>query len=119
MVKTRKISQNEDGSYSGVFGQGNANWLYGGDALAQIIKHQLLTVKGELPTDESYGVSWFDHTNPNTEKILKDTQIKRIINSNPYVYRIVEYNSVIDYEHNTMNVRVKVETTEGLLEINV
>ena len=119
MVKTRKITKTEDGAYVGIFGQGNANWLTGGDALAQIITHQLLTIKGELPTDEDYGVSWFDHSNPQTEKILKDAQIKKVINDNPYVYRILQYNSVIDLEKNTMNVTVKIETTEGLLEINV
>ena len=119
MVRTRKITKNADGSYSGVYGQGNANWVTGGDALAQIITHQLLTIKGELPTNENYGVSWFDHSNPQTDKVLKDTQIKRIINDNPYVYRILEYRSVVDLERNTMEVYVKIETTEGLLEINV
>lgn len=119
MLRTRNIINTDDGSYVGIFGQGNANWISGGEALAQIITHQLLTVKGELPTNENYGISWFDHSNPQTEKVLKDTQIKKIINDNPYVYRILEYRSVLNLEKNTMNVYVKIETTEGLLEINV
>ena len=119
MLRTRKIEKGSNGEYVGVFGQGNADWISGADALAQIITHQLLTIKGELPTNISYGVSWFEHKNPNTEKILKDTQIKKILNDNPYVNRITNYKSSIDHEKNSMSVSFKVETTEGLLEINL
>lgn len=119
MLQVRKISKNDNGEYVGVFGQGNANLISGGDALAQILTHQLLTVKGELLQNVNYGVSWFEHDNPNTEQLLKDTQIKRIIMQNPYVERIMSFNSYLDRENNIYNVEVKVQTTEGLLTLNL
>lgn len=119
MLQTRKIYKNANNEYIGVFGQGEANLISGADALAQILTHQLLVVKGELKTDELYGVSWFSNENPDTYKILLDTQIKRTVTNNPYVRRIMSYNSKLDYNKNTMNVTIKVDTTEGLLEINI
>ena len=119
MLQVRKISKTDNGEYFGVFGQGNANFISGGEALAQILTHQLLTVKGELLQSVDYGVSWFEHDNPNTEQFLKDTQIKRIITQNPYVQKIMSFNSELNRENNTYNVEVKVLTTEGLLTLNL
>lgn len=119
MLQTRKIVKNEDGSYSAVFGQGNANLINGANALAQILTHQLLTIKGELPTETNYGVSWLAHDNPNSDIQIKNSQIKNIIINNPYVIRIMEYTSNFNNQTNNFNVYVKVLTSDGILELNL
>lgn len=119
MLQVRKITKTENGEYVGVFGQGNANIISGADALAQILTHQLLTVKGELLQNVNYGVSWFEHDDPNTEQFLRDSQIKRIIMQNPYVERIMSFSSNLDRQNNIYNVEVKVQTSEGLLTLNL
>ena len=119
MLQTRKIVKNADGSYSAVFGQGNANMISGADALAQILTHQLLSIKGEIQTDTSYGVSWLTTDNPSTDIQIKNSQIKNIIINNPYVIRIMEYSSNFNSQNDTFNVYVKVLTSEGMLELNL
>lgn len=115
MLQTRKIEKNTDGSYCGVFGQGNANFITGGDALAQILTHQILTVKKELKTNVDFGVSWFDKTHGLNGKTIIDTQIKNIIISNPYVKRIMSFQSTFNNATQTYNLITKILTTEGLL----
>lgn len=119
MLKTRKIIKTSSGNYSGVFGQGNANFVYGVDALAQILTHQILTIRGELKTRTDFGVDWFNRTDTQNEKIILDTQIKNIIHNNPYVKTILSFNSFLNTNTNTYNLNFKASTTEGLLEVNI
>lgn len=120
MLKTRKIILNANSEYVGIYGQGNANWVYGAEALAQILTHKLLTVLGELPTRALFGVSWFDNKYPaNEKKVLYDTQIRAILSTDNYVERIISFNSVYSTENGTYSASIEVLTTEGLLQLNI
>lgn len=119
MLKTRKIIKNADGTYSGVFGQGSANFIYGADALAQILTHQILTLRGELKTRTDFGVEWFKNNNASEQKVLLDTQIKNILNDNIYVSNILSFISNYNLQTNTYNATIKVETTDGMLELQI
>ena len=55
-MKYRKLS--EDGDYT--FGQGNANFLTGSDAVLQAIKTKILLLKGEFWEDLEDGTPLFD-----------------------------------------------------------
>lgn len=55
-MKYRKLS--EDGDYT--FGQGNANFLTGSDAILQAIKTKILLLKGEYWEDVNDGTPLFD-----------------------------------------------------------
>lgn len=119
MLKARKIIKNSDGTYSGVFGQGSANFVYGAEALAQILTHQILTLRGELKNQTSFGVNWFNNQNATQQKVLLDTQIKNMLNDNIYVSNILSFNSNYNLQNNTYNATIKVETTDGMLELSI
>lgn len=119
MLKVRKIIKNTDGAYEGVFGRGTANFIYGGEALAQILTHQILTLRGELKNQTDFGVSWFSNENANQQKVLLDTQIKNILNNNIHVSNILSFSSNYNLQTNTYNATIKVETTDGMLELSI
>lgn len=118
MIKTRKIvKDSETGNYVGMFGRGNANWIYGLDAFAQIITHQIMTIKGELKTKTDYGVSWFEKENQGRTKTLFDTQIKRIIVENSFVLQVNKFESNIDIDKNSYSLYTEITTTDGTIEV--
>ena len=119
MLKVRKIIKNTDGTYNGVYGQGEANFVYGADALAQILTHQILTLRGELKTRTDFGVEWFKNNNASEQKVLLDTQIKNILNDNIYISNILSFISNYNLQTNTYNATIKVETTDGMLELQI
>lgn len=120
MLKTRKIILDDNGDYIGVYGQGEANFITDAEALAQILTHKLLTIKGELPTRASYGVSWFDNTyTGNEKKLLYDTQIRDILTTDNYVDRIESFESNYTPSTGVYTATISVLTTEGLLQINI
>lgn len=119
MLKCRKIILNNDGTYEAIFGQGRLNFLYDAEALAQILTHQILTKKGELKTKINYGVDWFSNIDPINLKTIYDTQIKNILTSNIYVTAILSFNSEYNLQTNTYNAKIKVSTTEGMLQLNI
>lgn len=125
MLKTRKInkipssSSQQYGYYEGIYGQGDSNFIYGADALAQILTHQILTIKGEIDINADYGVNWFTKNAGSSQKVLLDSQIKEILLNNVYVNSIVEFNSSYTADTNTYNVSFTVNTTEGLLSISL
>lgn len=120
MLAVRKIEKSaQNGNYFGIFGQGNANIITGGDALAQILTHQILTVRGELKTRTDYGVDWFNQKDPNNVKTIFDAQIRNIIISNPYVVQIISFNSTYDPNLSLYTLRTELVTTEGRLELSL
>lgn len=123
MLKTRKIIRSNTadtfGQYQGIYGQGASNFIYGGEALAQILTHQILTVKGELKTRTDYGCDWFSIDYGSDKKIILDTQIKDILINNVYVDSIVSFDSEYNNQNGTYTANIKVLTTEGLLELNI
>lgn len=61
MLKTRKIIKSTDdnnyGNYQGVYGQGSGNFIYGADALAQILTHKqslTLFIKKQKKKEQGY-----------------------------------------------------------------
>lgn len=123
MLKTRAIAKDKNvtsyGQYKGIYGQGDSNFIYGADALAQILTHQLLSVRGEITNRVNFGVDWFVSYNPLVKKIILDTQIKEILRNNYYVNNILSFKSTYNSENNTYVVQTKLDTTEGLLLITI
>ena len=118
MLKTRKILK-DNSNYTGIFGQGNANFISGAEALAQILTHQILTIRGELKTRVNFGVDWFTHKAVGNEKLQIDNQIRNVIINNPYVKSILAFESTFNPQTNMYNLSFKADTTEGLLSVNI
>lgn len=118
MLKTRKIVKAQDngeyGGYVGAYGQGQGNFIYGADALAQILTHQILSVRGEIRSRTDFGVDWFKK---GATKNLFDTEIRQILTNNRYVKSILSFNSKLVNNNYTLTFRV--DTTEGLLQISI
>lgn len=123
MLKTRKIvkfdvyNNSSYGGYQGIYGQGASNFIYGADALAQILTHQILTIRGELKDRTDYGIDWFKKDIGSNTKILLDTQIKNLLINNFYVNNILLFES--SYKDDQYSLNIKLATTEGLLQITI
>lgn len=123
MLKTRAITKITNtnatnyGQFQGVLGQGKSNFIYGADALAQILTHQLLSIRGEITNKINFGVNWFADNTPTTTKNMFDIQIQTILNENIYVKSIMSFKSEYSSQTNTYSAKIKVDTTEGLLNI--
>lgn len=123
MLKTRAIVKDRSissyGQYKGIYGQGDRDFIYGADALSQILTHQILSIRGEITNRVNFGVDWFINYTPTTKKFVLDTQIKEIIRNNYYVNNILSFKSTYDVKNNIYTVQTKLDTTEGLLMITI
>lgn len=125
MLRTRKIVKITDttasnfGQYVGIYGQGSSEFIYGADALAQILTHQILTIRGEFTNQVNFGVDWFTKATPTRLKSIYDSQIKQLLMDNPYVNTIMSFDSNYVSATNTYTVELSVDTTEGLLQISI
>lgn len=125
MLRTRKIVKitNPDatnlGQYEGIYGQGKSNFIYGADALAQILTHQILTIRGELSNRIDFGVDWFKKGQASQIKSMYDAQIKQILIDNIYVNSILTFTSEFTNTTNTYTASFSVDTTEGILQLSI
>lgn len=125
MLKTRKINRiieadtSHYGNYQGIYGQGDSNFIYGADALAQILTHQILSIRGEITNKTDFGVDWFSRNAGDNQKVVLDTQIREILLKNPYVRSILTFVSNYNANSNSYTLNFTIDTTEGLLQINI
>lgn len=125
MLRTRKIvkindaSSNQFGQYKGVYGQGESNFVYGEEALAQILTHQILTIRGEFSNRTNFGVNWFSNLSAKDQKTIYDSQIKQILVENPYVEALISFSSTYEPTTNNYSANFTLQTTEGRLQLYI
>lgn len=116
MLKTRKYILTENGAYQGVYGRGDGNWVYGGEALAVILTHKLLSVRGEILNHADFGITWFKQSD---YKQTFDTQIRQMVLADERVISILDFNSNLDLQNREYRAKLLANTTEGLLQLAI
>ena len=91
----------------------------GKDAYAQTVTNAIRTVFGEVPSNTSLGIPYFDTVFLSHDKILLwKAQVEKRIQEFDFVDAVSEFNATVDYEKRVLTYSLVVTTGEGNVRIS-
>lgn len=91
----------------------------GKDAYAQTVTNAIRTVFGEVPSNTSLGIPYFDTVFLSHDKILLwKAQVEKRIQEFDFVDAVSEFKATVDYERRVLTYSLVVTTDEGNVRIS-
>lgn len=91
----------------------------GKDAYAQTVTNAIRTVFGEVPSNTSLGIPYFDTVFLSHDKILLwKAQVEKRIQEFDFVDAVSEFKATVDYERRVLSYSLVVTTDEGNVRIS-
>lgn len=88
-------------------------------AYAQTVTNAIRTVFGEVPSNTSLGIPYFDTVFLSHDKILLwKAQVEKRIQEFDFVDAVSEFNATVDYERRVLTYSLVVTTDEGNVRIS-
>ena len=89
------------------------------DAYAQTVTNAIRTMFGEVPSNTSLGIPYFDTVFLSNDKILLwKAQVEKRIQEFDFVDAVSEFNATVDYERRVLTYSLVVTTDEGNVRIS-